>query len=133
MAVNEVGLSPGDHFLELIGKTPFIEIHIHGGQVGEPGAGIRHGVAHAHHRKGEITALKAHKFTGRGPRPVWLRPFSLGHPGQEKVLMPPAGGFPDHGLKVDTAPGGLRPLTEQMENLHTCVTSELPCSRSRRI
>jgi hypothetical protein len=121
MAVDNLGLKPGDHVQEPVRKNPFIRFHFRGRQITETPAGIGHDVAHPHHREGEITALKAHKFTGRGPQHAQLRFFSLGHPGQEKVFMPPAGGFPDHGLNIDAAPRGLRPLTEQMQNLHTCV------------
>ena len=131
MAVDNLGLKPGDHVQEPVRKTPFIRFHFRGRQIRETPAGIGHDVAHAHHRKGEITTLEAHKFTGRGPQPVRLSLFSLGHPGQEKVFMPPAGGFPDHGLNIDATPRSLRPLTEQMENLHTYVTAGITCSCSR--
>ena len=117
VAVDDIRLKCVHRRREVAGEGGFILVQILFGKVAEPGTRVGHDIAHAHDGKRDVRFTKSDE-----PAPVVVhagqlcRPIGLDARHQE-IEVSASGRFPQHGLDVDTASGGIGPLAEHVKNL----------------
>ena len=107
-------------FRHRVGQHPlengFVGIDFGCRQIDKPRAGVGHDIRHAGNPERNIVSVEPHKAALFGRYAVEFR-ITIGlDAGNHDIVMARGSGLPHHGLQIDAAAGGVRPLTEHMQN-----------------
>ena len=117
MTVDDIRTEDVHGIFQGLCEDPFIDLQFGRCQVPETGAGIGHDIGHAGNGKGDVPPVERHETAPVRPDAVKFG-LAVGlNAGDDVVVVAAGGGFAHHGLEIDTAAGGIRPLAEEVEDL----------------
>ena len=116
MGVDDIRPETGHRVSQHPRKNRFVDFQFARGQVDKPGAGVGHDIRHAGDMERDVAAVEPDKAALFQRDAVAFDAGAGLNPCDHEILMAAGGRLPHHGLQVNPAAGGVRPLTEHMEN-----------------